>query len=243
MMPPLEQPIEQSIEQPSRSIYRNGQYLAAHPNWHAEDSTWKAAHILQMFRRNRLTPETVCEIGCGAGEILKQLQEKMDPECSFRGYEVSPQAFELCKEKENESLHFLLNARLDTDFDVLLIIDVVEHIEDFFGFLRSISEKGDYKIFHIPLDLSAQGLLQEFPMKVRRELGHLHYFTKETALESLRECGYQVLDFFYTAGMVDLPATSWKREMAKLPRRVLFPLHRDWAVRLMGGYSLLVLAR
>ncbi len=231
---------------PSRPLYRDGQYLAAHPSWHAEDSTWKAAQILQMFRRNRLSPKTVCEVGCGAGEILKQLQEKMDLECSFWGYEVSPQAFELCKERENERLHFLLDDRLDTaniHFDMLLIIDVLEHIEDFFGFLRGIREKGDYKIFHIPLDLSVQGLLRGVPMQVRREVGHIHYFTKETALESLRESGYQVLDFFYTTGLVDLPATAWKRAMVKLSRRVLFFLHRDWAVRLLGGCSLLVLAR
>ena len=74
-MPPSGQPI--------RPLYRDGQYLAANPGWHAEDSPWKAAQTLQMFRRNRLSPKTVCEVGCGAGEILKQPQEKMDPECSF----------------------------------------------------------------------------------------------------------------------------------------------------------------
>ena len=105
---------------------------------------------------------------------------------------------------------------------MLLIIDVLEHIEDFFSFLRGIREKGDYKIFHIPLDLSVQGLLRGVPMQVRREVGHIHYFTKETALESLREAGYHVLDFFYTTGLVDLPATAWKKAMAKLSRRVLF---------------------
>ena len=232
--------------QPSRPLYRDGQYLAANPSWDVEDSPWKATQILRMLQRNKLSPKTICEVGCGAGEILKQLQEKMGLECSFWGYEVSPQAFELCRGKENEKLQFLLVESFEAaniQFDLLLAIDVVEHVEDYFGFLRGIREKGNYKIFHIPLDLSVQGLLRGVPMKVRREVGHIHYFTKETALESLREAGYQVLDFFYTPVLVDLPAKSWKRAVGKLPRRGLFSLHRDWAVRLLGGYSLLVLAR
>ena len=48
------------------------------PNWHAEDSPWKADQIIKILDRNQLPKlKTVVEIGCGVGEILKQFQNKL----------------------------------------------------------------------------------------------------------------------------------------------------------------------
>jgi type I restriction-modification system DNA methylase subunit len=41
------------------------------------------------------------EIGCGAGEILRQMQTHLSTRTTFHGYEISPQAFRLCKQKKN----------------------------------------------------------------------------------------------------------------------------------------------
>jgi hypothetical protein len=38
-----------------------------------------------MLQKNSVKPNTVCEFGCGAGEVLKLLQEKMDKARSFLG--------------------------------------------------------------------------------------------------------------------------------------------------------------
>jgi len=58
------------------------------------------------MRRNNITAKTICEVGCGAGGILSELQNKMDGDCVFWGYEISPQAFELCRTKAGPKLHF-----------------------------------------------------------------------------------------------------------------------------------------
>ncbi len=117
------------------NIYTSGEYAAKHPTWDTEHSSWKAKQIMRMMARNNIVPKTICEVGCGAGEILKQLQEKMDSDCTFWGYEISPQAFELCKDRANEKLHFKLadiKQEQDTIFDVILLMDVIEHLEDYF---------------------------------------------------------------------------------------------------------------
>jgi len=226
-----------------RETYAQGDYLARHPTWHVEDSPWKAEQIIHMMRRNRLAPKTICEVGCGAGEILRQLQQELNEECLFWGYEVSPQAFALCKQRSNEGLRFELKDILqdkDVFFDLILLIDLIEHLEDYFSFLRGIKPKSEYKILHVPLDLSVQTVLRGSPiMRTRESAGHLHYFTKEIALEILRDVGYEVLDWFYT----ELPLKSIKRYIARAPRRLFFAIHQDLAVRIMGGYSLMVLAQ
>lgn len=228
-------------------LYTCGCYLEKHPTWHVEDSSWKATQIIRIMRQNGIVPKSLCEVGCGAGEILKQLQEHMTETCPLWGYEISPQAFELCNKKANEGLHFKLgDIRWETDvfFDVILLIDVIEHLEDYFSFLREIKPKSRYKILHIPLDLSVQAVLRSSPIiRARESVGHLHYFTKEIALRVLKDVGFEVLDWFYTAGATELPARSMRTRMARLPRKLLFSVHEDFAVRVLGGYSLMALAK
>jgi hypothetical protein len=229
------------------SIYTSGAYLEKNPSWHVEDSPYKAKQIVNMLDRHNLHPKTVCEIGCGAGEILRVLQGHLSPECLLWGYEISPQAYELCRTKENTRLRFLLRDFRDERnavFDLILVIDLLEHLEDYLGFLEHIRSRSEFKMFHIPLDISVQSVLRVSPiMKARAAYGHLHYFTKESALKTLSDAGYELLDYCYTAGSMETRVTSPSRYAARLARRALFTLHRDLAVRLMGGYSLLVLAR
>lgn len=227
------------------SIYQTGEYVAKNPTYHVEDSSWKAEQILQMIAKNRLEPRTVCEVGCGAGEILRQLQSRLPAATEFFGYEISPQAFALCQERANERLQFKCEDLITANaphFDLLLCIDVFEHVPDYLSFLREVRSKAHYKIFHIPLDMSAQWVLRGRPiLREREQAGHLHYFMKDTALASLRDSGYKVLDTAYTAGAIDHPR-SIKARLASWPRRLLAKVNEDLVVRVMGGYSLLVLS-
>lgn len=226
------------------SLYKSGAYLEKNPTYHVEDSGWKAEQILRMMRRNHLEPRTVCEVGCGAGEILSRLAAALPPETLLDGYEISPQAYALCTERATERLRFHCEDLLASDagpFDLMLCIDVFEHVEDYMGFLRALRLKARRHIFHIPLDLNAQSILRAHPVMLEREqVGHLHYFTKETALATLKDTGYEVLDWFYTPGAL-LNPRSLKARLASWPRKLSSLINQDLTVRVLGGYSLLVL--
>jgi cyclopropane fatty-acyl-phospholipid synthase-like methyltransferase len=229
------------------TIYDDGTYLSNNPSWHEEDSPWKATQITKIINKNDINLQTICEIGCGAGEILNCLANKFNKKVILSGYEISPQAFEICKTKQRQNLKFFLQDFFSEDtpmFDVLMAIDVFEHIENYFDFLRKFKNKGKYKIFHIPLDLSAQSILRTTPiLKARETAGHIHYFTKETALAALTDTGYEIVDCFYTNSAIDLPNRGWKANLLKLPRKIFFAINQDLAVRVLGGFSLLVLTR
>jgi cyclopropane fatty-acyl-phospholipid synthase-like methyltransferase len=227
-------------------MYKDGTYLAKNPTWDAEDSPWKAKHVFRIMKENNINPKTVCEVGCGAGEILRQLQANISDECEFWGYEISPQAFEICKGKVNEKLHFKLADIRDENvfFDLILLIDVIEHVEDYYNFLRDIKQKGGYKILHIPLDISVQSVLRGGPLiRTRESVGHIHIFTKEIILQVLRDLDYEVINWFYTAPTIDLPAKSIKSFIARIPRRILFAMNKNMAVRIMGGYSMMIVTK
>lgn len=228
-------------------MYQSGEYLEKNPRWHAADSPWKAAQILKMIRRQNLNPATVCEVGCGAGEILNRLHAEL-PAANFFGYEVSPQAYEICSAKTKERLQFRLGDLLETEarFDLLLCIDVFEHVPDYLSFLERLRGRASRFIFHIPLDLSALSLLRPARlMKTRYGVGHLHMFTAETALAVLKDTGYETLDSFFTAGGLELEKNQKRLRtvLANLPRRVLGKFSPRLAARILGGYSLLVFAK
>jgi len=233
-----------------KDIYIKGEYLSMHPSWCEEDSPWKAKQILTMIKKHNLRPRSICEIGCGAGEILNQLYGELPDYVSFTGYEISPHAFELSKGKIKERLQFYLRDFLkETNYyDVLLVIDVVEHVEDYYNFLRVIRKRADYKIFHIPLDISVQKILVNTPMRRRESFGHIQYFMKETAVATLEDTGYEIVDLFYTSILLDTPAKSviylfgkWGLRISNILLRTIF--NEDLAVRLLGGHSLMVLAK
>jgi hypothetical protein len=236
-------PVESKLHNPN-DIYLDETYLDNNPTWHIEDSPWKARQIHTLLDKNKIKANTICEVGCGAGEILKQLSLKY-PSAQLTGYELSPQAFELCKTRTNDKVHYHMENIIDKDvfFDALLCIDVFEHVEDYIGFLKSIKNKAVYKVFHIPLDISVLSVLRNSMMNARNSIGHLHYFVPETALATLKDSGYEVIDYFFTPSFDDLPSKTIKSKIARLPRKLLYSISPKLMVKLLGGCSLIVLTK
>jgi hypothetical protein len=62
-------------------------------------------------------------------------------------------------------------------------------------------------------------------------------------LATLRDTGSEVIDHFYTSWALELPNRTWQRNLLRIPRKSVSLLSEDLAVRLFGGYSLMVLTR
>ncbi|SRR5258707_11267814 len=242
---------------PITELYASPDYLKNNPDWHVGASPWKASVMLQAIKRNDLHPRSVCEIGCGAGEILRILQANLDQGCDFRGYDIASAAIALAKERENELLHFSLgDVREDRNYfcDLILIIDTLEHFENCFELLRDIKPKSTYKIFQLPLDISVRSVLGNKLPEYRHATGHLHFFTKDIALEVVRDAGYEILDAFYAIepfrgiGIKPYPfpldqIRTVVRALQRLPLLALYALHKDFAARVFGNWKLIVLAK
>lgn len=231
---------------PGPCDYLDGTYLQQNPGWHVADSPWKVQQILRILNRNQIVPRTIYELGCGAGEILRVMQQSLDATCELWGTDVSPVAIELCRARANERLHFALSEdemQGRKFYDLAMAIDVLAHVEDYRGFLRKLKSRAKYKLLHIPLDISVQHVLREKSMiRNRQHHPHLHYFSKCTAMFALTDLGYEIIDWSYTPRMIDIPR-HWRGRLLRLPRSVLFALHRDLAVNVLGGFSLMVLAK
>jgi SAM-dependent methyltransferase len=228
------------------AIYQDGSYLKRNPSWHIEESPFKVRQIQRMIKRQSLAPKTVCDVGCGAGLVLSELQPHLPSECMCWGYDVSPDALAMCTNAGNLNLRFRLcdirKDKCDAFFDLLLMLDVFEHVEDYMGLVRAVRSKAKQKLFHIPLDLSVQAVARKDGLLRRRDdHAHLHYFTKETALRTLSDVGYTIVDYFYTPRCIEL-GDRLVQKVARIPRRFAFAAVPNVTVRVLGGYSLMVLA-
>ena len=62
-------------------------------------------------------------------------------------YEISQHAFNFCQQREKERLHYKMDNVFEESssyFDLIMAIDVVEHVENCFEFLRNLKIKGEW---------------------------------------------------------------------------------------------------
>ena len=225
--------------------YLDGSYADSNPEFGDDSSTWKVENALKALEDWNIPHRKIAEVGCGGGAIIADLCERLKPESGV-GYEPMPEAFAVAKKRSTDVLtfrHEAVTADVKDDFDVVLCFDVFEHVENPYEFIRALKGISKRFLFHIPLDMNAQMVFRKNPiLKTRKQVGHLHYFSKDTALATLKDCGLKVEGHFYTCGADAGSHNSLGYRLAKLPRKVAFALQEDFAVRALGGYSLMVFA-
>jgi len=232
---------------PVGSRYFGHEYLAANPSWDSEDSPWKANLVAQILARHGITPASVVDVGCGAGLVLAELRRAL-PQAALRGFDVAPDASRFWSAHADPKISFAVGDFLsqgDEVSDVILALDVLEHLADPLGFLARLRQRGRHFVFHLPLDLSALSVIREKPLlHVRRTVGHIHYFTKGLALEMMRECGFEVMDAQLTGAAFSAPNRRLLTRIASAPRRIArLLLGSNLSSRVLGGETLLILAK
>ena len=168
------------------------------------------------------------------------------PQAELFGYEIAPDATKFWSDYAQEKIDFQLGDFLTINkrnYDVILLLDVIEHIADPFQFLSQLHGVARYYLLHIPLDLSAITVLREQPLlNVRHQVGHIHYFTKNLALSLVEECGYKIINWQYSGAAFNAARRTWKTKLASFPRAIAYNVNKDLGVRALGGETLFVLA-
>ena len=227
------------------SMYMDGTYLQENPEWDRNDASWKAGCVSAILSDNHVYPQSICDVGCGSGDVLANLRESF-PGAALTGFDISPQASQFWSRHSGIVFHRgRFHEVNDAVHDVLLMLDVIEHVRDPFSFLEDSRKFASHVVLHIPLDLSVSTVIRGTPLlQARRKVGHIHYYTKDLALEMLSDTGYVVTDWRYTDPLTTLAThRRLKTRLAALPRRLAYAVNKDFGVRLLGGETLLVLAQ
>lgn len=226
------------------SIYQDGQYLRNNETWHTEDSTYKARFVIDILTKNKVDFSTCADVGCGAGLVTELLAQHY-PNKVFSGYELSPDAQTFIGQRQALSnLSFKCEDFLSQTikYDLVVCLDVFEHVEDYYSFLKALKNKGERFVFNIPLDMNVMKLLTSGIKYAREEVGHLHYFNSYTAVETLKDCGYKIKSTEFSAAFLKILPRN-VRQLAVLPVRLLSVVFgKQFAAKMFGGVSLVVYA-
>jgi 2-polyprenyl-3-methyl-5-hydroxy-6-metoxy-1,4-benzoquinol methylase len=227
--------------------YIDGSYLQATGGWHSEDAAWKVDHIMSVIGEIAPGLKSIGDIGCGSGDILAQLAVRVPTANLLEGWELAPEAYALTKRHTLSQISFHNKSLFDfpgSKYDLMMAMDVFEHVSDYLGFLEKLREHGERFVFHIPLDASALTIFNEEHVlrNKREEIGHLHYFTKYSALATLEDAGYKILNYKFTHAKVFPPANYLSGKIRQGLRKIVFALSPYFCARTIGGCAMMVLA-
>lgn len=227
-----------------KDIYNDSTYLNNNPTWHEEDAPFKTTKIIELLARNSISFNTVAEIGCGSGEILVQLESQLHEVTNYFGFDISTDAINIAKKKETDKIKFelrdLSNKNENCFYDLLLVIDVIEHLDNYFNFLDGIVSKSKYTIFHIPLDMCVWSLFREKKLiESKNRIGHIHNFTEDFIINILSDHGFEIIDKIYTEPTFE--EISNKQRFINFIRKFIFKINKRFCTKTLGGYSILLL--
>lgn len=234
------------LDQTHRDFYMGGEYSKYNEDWHDEDGPIKATEIGALLKKNQISFRTCADVGCGTGRVMAILASLYDAD--FFGYEITDIPSErTVQQPENVKLiigDFFSTSELSS-YDLIMLNDVVEHIPDFFSFLNKVKLYSRYLVIRIPIEINVLHTLTNRHIYNRRRVGHLHYFSKDTALATVEECGLRVVDWQYAFDGLNMPHTSrsFLKLALKIPRLVSLRCFPDLGVRLFGGAGVLILAQ
>jgi 2-polyprenyl-3-methyl-5-hydroxy-6-metoxy-1,4-benzoquinol methylase len=168
-----------------RQVYQGSVEPTAKDLWVQEQ---RAANLVRLLRlQNVNSPENVLDIGASSGLLLRAIQQTFG--CQVIGVEPGD-AYRTYAESRGLQMFSSLDALIETNpecFDLVTLSQVLEHLPDPVGTLRSIRKNF----------LSENGVvLLEVPNFYAHdsyELAHLACFTPHSLQEILKQAGFEVM--------------------------------------------------
>lgn len=186
--------------------YRLASFLAQK----VEENRLHPKHRLTNYHKffvDNLTPvDTVLDIGCGNGALAYDLSKKAK---KIVGIDLNRGNIEVAKEKYSApNIEYIVGDVTkdlpNGNFNVILLSNVLEHIEKRVEFLSSLKEKGSKFLIRVPmLNRSWIDLYKkELELEYRLDKTHFVEYTFESFKEELDRAGLRVLNYSIQFGEI-----------------------------------------
>ena len=139
---------------------------------------------------SKLGVRTVLDVGCGSGDNLTALGHAM-PQLELHGADVSPEALALAaKRAPGANLRELdvQNGRTDERFDLVMAIQVIEHLSEDTSALRNMALMAKQWV----LVTSMRGRMRAS----EKSIGHFRNYSDRELREKAAAAGLEVVDLF-----------------------------------------------
>jgi SAM-dependent methyltransferase len=231
---------------PNKERYSKGEYDIAD-----QDGPWKARYMYDVVKAipDKQSIRKYADLGCGKGGVLRHLVELLKesgfPLETIVGYDISP--FHDFVQQASLEIEFKQQDFLESkdDFDLVTIIDVLEHISCPQDYLAGVGCRARYVAVYIPMDDRLSVLLaNQYNYRIQH-VGHISFWNPSSALNLISASGLQPLRCSFT-GPGFLSPSGRERLIQKFAipfRFVIGAISPGLAAVTVGGYSLAVLCR
>jgi cyclopropane fatty-acyl-phospholipid synthase-like methyltransferase len=191
-------------------IYNDNSYLEKNPSLHTEDSKFKFQNIKRFLssievKNNRIK---ILDIGGGAGIIGKLVLEHFQESgivVTFHSLDLSTQMLKI-QLKNNPQIKKIINCSINecpkSNYDLVLMIDVIEHIEEKEDSAKILNKLGKNIIYNIPIEINFFDILKylksffRYYKRQKERWGHIHFFSFTSSQSFLRR-HYKIIDSYF----------------------------------------------
>ena len=191
-------------------IYNDDSYIEKNPTLHTEDSEFKFQNIKRFLnsvevKNNRIK---VLDIGGGAGIIGKLVLDYFLENrivVTFHSLDLSTQMLKT-QLQNNPQINKIINCSIDecpeSNYDLVLMIDVIEHIEGKEDTAKILNKLGKNIIYNIPIEINFFDILKYlksyFRYYKRQKLrwGHIHFFSFNSSQSFLKR-HHKIIDSYF----------------------------------------------
>lgn len=206
--------------------FENKQFHDFYENFENRFDSWqekvarnvKAKNILNVLGKETENIHSILDLGCSCGWILDELRENIFCEYSF-GLDLSSSILSSIKGRQKENSYFIAGdceylPFSKNSFDLVISLDVIEHIANPEKFLKDISRISDNIVLKIPLENVFENFVWESFKKIVNFLNkgknkdfhqHINFYSKKTAEKLLKDCDLEIVKSF-------IPDNPWSKE-------------------------------
>lgn len=223
--------------------YQN-EYIIKNPTLHCEDASNKAKYIKHILEKVSFKPNSIVDVGCGSGMVLMKLLENIGP-VEACGIDISSKIIDIAIKNDQKKLVrwiksdiFQLNI---VKYDLVIAIDIIEHIQDDRKLLKKISDFGKFFIIKVPIEDNLVNKFIKFltnnkvdPNRdTEKKYGHIHHYSEKSFTDMLVGSNYNIIKLEY----MYLPKRSklgW--EIIRILLMPLWVVSKKLYVLLNGGF-------
>ena len=176
------------LSQPQSVSMSSGWFDISHP-----DHFWilhRERLILKYFAKDIKEAQAIAEIGCGNGLILSAISKNFNK--ALDGFDLNEYALDQCMSFKGQLYYYdILDRHLDLKekYDLLFLLDVLEHIEDEIAFLDAAGwhlKPGGKIIINVPCN-------SKLYSKYDEAAGHFRRYDIPQLLSVLKNAGFSPL--------------------------------------------------
>jgi SAM-dependent methyltransferase len=198
-----------------KNIYTSGEYILKNPTLDVEDTTWKITKLTPLVdeftNQFSKTKVKILDVGGGAGLFLKGISDYLrSKDIGVEQYALDLSMEMLRMQKENNPDITIFEGSIektsfeDKKMDIVLMIDVLEHIPNAVKALKELRRISEYVIFKVPLEnniyynflnlIKAGGLRKDICEKV----GHVNFYNFRNLKKQITSHAGKILSYSFT---------------------------------------------